>query len=251
MSIVVEGGSRVMRIALDRPGKVNALTAEMMFALADAIREAGSRKETELVVLEGRGQKGFCGGADIAEFASGKEALRRQGEALVALTAAMSEAPIPTLSLLHGRTLGAGAMIAALSDLAIASSDLVIGCPEIRFGMYPAMVHAALIEKISPAQAWTLCASGKLLSAAEAEAWNLVTEILPAAQFPVLANARVEFYAERASALLLGRRTAASMRGAAAERAARSLPAMLENFALPGVTDAVRGHLGSGRHGNG
>lgn len=246
MSIVAVAAN-VARIALDRPGKVNALTAEMMLAFARAIREAGAAKETELIVVEGRGEKGFCGGADIAEFASGAEALRRQGEALVELTAAMVEAPVPILSLLHGRTLGAGAMIAALSDLTLAADDLIFGCPEIRFGMYPVMVHAALLEKVSPTTAWALCASGRLLSAAEAQACGLVMEILPAAEFAPLAEARIAFFAERAAALLLGRRAAAAMAGGAAARVAAALPTMLENFALPRVAEAIRSHLHSGR----
>jgi 2-(1,2-epoxy-1,2-dihydrophenyl)acetyl-CoA isomerase len=53
----------IRSIAINRAEKANALTAGMMFALADAVRTAGDAK---LVLIEGRGTAGFCAGADIA-----------------------------------------------------------------------------------------------------------------------------------------------------------------------------------------
>jgi len=175
--------AEIARVVLDRPTKANALTAKGMRDLAQRIEEAGARANTGIVVIEGRGDKGFCAGADIVEFASGPDALRDQGAGLVGIAKAISGSKSPVLSLIYGRTLGAGGMIAALSDIVVAADSLVFGFPDIVFSMYPAMMHSALLSRVSASLAWQLCASGRLLNAPQALDLGIVTEVLPADQF--------------------------------------------------------------------
>lgn len=237
----------VARITIDRAAKVNALDAASTHELAAAIRAAGATLGARLVVIEGRGEKGFCGGADIAEFASGVEALARQGDALVDLTQALESCPVPVLSVIHGRTLGAGGMIAALSDLVIASDNLLFGFPEIRFFMFPVVVEAALIGRVSERMAWQLCASGRLLDAAEARDLGLVSEILAHDGFAAAVEERIAFYAEAAPVLRTTLRRPEAAMGPAATRVKAALPAMLHNYQMPGVLDAILQHM-PGRH---
>ncbi|MGX9391517.1 enoyl-CoA hydratase/isomerase family protein [Nitrobacteraceae bacterium UC4446_H13] len=231
----------IRSIAIDRAEKANALTAGMMFALADAVRTAC---DTKLVLIEGRGPAGFCAGADIAEFLQGGDYLERQEEGLKAMVASLATSPRPVIAAIHGRTLGAGVLIASLCDLVIAADNLAFGLPEIRFNMYPVIVQAALEEKVSEAVAFQLCATGRLLDAVEARSLGLASDIVPAASFAAGVAERAEFYRDRIEALQIGRRAKARREGSDVQaRIARLAPLMHENFNRPGVRETIARYL--------
>lgn len=236
-SLRIEDRDRIRKVVIDRPGKANALTALMMHALADAVR-GGSH--ADIILLEGRGARGFSAGADIAEFLQGGDYLQRQEEGLKDIVSAFVESPRPIIGAIHGRTLGAGVLVAALCDLVVAADNLMFGLPEIRFNMYPVVVHAVLEEKISPALAFQLCATGRLLSAVEVRALGLVTDIVPVDTFAADLADRVAFYRNSAEALTIGRRALRTTRPSqVGERIARLAPLMHENFSRPGVRETI------------
>ena len=231
----------IRSIVIDRVEKANALTADMMVALADAI---AADSDARIVLIEGRGTAGFCAGADIAEFLQGDAYLERQEEGLKAIVASLATSPRPVLVAVHGRTLGAGVLIASLCDLVVAADNLAFGLPEIRFNMYPVMVQAALEEKVSEAVAFQLCATGRLLDAAEARSLGLVSDIVPAAAFATSVAERAAFYRDRIEALLIGRRAKAVRAGSDVQaRIARLAPLMHENFNRPGVRETIARYL--------
>lgn len=231
----------IRSIAIDRAGKANALTARMMVALADAVRTAD---DVRLVVIEGHGAAGFSAGADIAQFLQGGDYLERQEEGLKAIVTSLVTSPRPVIAAIHGRTLGAGVLIASLCDLVIAADNLAFGLPEIRFNMYPVMVQAALEEKVSEAVAFQLCATGRLLDAVEARSLGLVSDIFPAASFAAGVAERTAFYRDRIEALLIGRKARASREGSDVRaRIARLAPLMHENFSRPGVRETIARYL--------
>lgn len=231
----------IRSITIDRAEKANALTAGMMVALADAVRTADDMK---LVFIEGRGTAGFSAGADIAEFLQGGEYLERQEEGLKAIVTSLATSPRPVVAAIHGRTLGAGVLIASMCDLVIAADNLAFGLPEIRFNMYPVMVQAALEEKVSEAVAFQLCATGRLLDAVEARSLGLVSDIVPVASFAAGVAERAVFYRDRIEALQIGRKAKAAREGSNVQaRLARLAPLMHENFSRPGVRETIARYL--------
>lgn len=231
----------IRSITIDRAEKANALTAGMMLALADAVRAAG---DVKLVLIEGGGTAGFSAGADIAEFLQGGAYLERQEAGLRVIVASLATSPRPVIAAIHGRTLGAGVLIASLCDLVIAADNLAFGLPEIRFNMYPVMVQAALEEKVSESVAFQLCATGRLLGAVEARSLGLISDIVPAASFTADAAARAEFYRDRIEALQIGRKAKATRAGTDVQaRIARLAPLMHENFSRPGVRETIARYL--------
>ena len=236
-NVRVEEEGAIRRIVIDRADKANALTAAMMHALADAVRGGF---QADVILLEGNSARGFSAGADIAEFLQGGEHLQRQEEGLKDIVSAFVDSRRPIIAAIHGRTLGAGVLVATLSDLVIAADNLMFGLPEIRFNMYPVVVHAVLEEKISPAQAFQLCATGRLLSAVEARAVGLVSDVVPVATFASDVADRVTFYQKSAEALMIGRRALRIDRPPQVhERLARLAPLMHENFNRPGVRETI------------
>jgi enoyl-CoA hydratase/carnithine racemase len=97
-----------------------------------------------------------------------------------------------------------------------------------------------LEEKISPAQAFQLCATGRLLSAVEARALGLVSDVVPIATFAAEVADRVGFYLGNAEALMIGRRALRTDRPSQVQhRLARLAPLMHENFNRPGVRETI------------
>ncbi|MHA1568849.1 MAG: enoyl-CoA hydratase/isomerase family protein [Alphaproteobacteria bacterium] len=232
------------RVSLNRPDKANALTTDMLRRLADAVRDLDAEPDCRLIVWEGRGDKGFSAGADLAEFSGGVAHLEENGAATAALADAVDAASTPILALAHGRCLGAGAGLLCLADIVIANDNLTFGFPEMLFGMYPAAVHALALRRVPTNLARQLCATGRNIGAHEAQILGFVSEVLPAENYAEESEARVAFYAERAAGLDFARRvSAAGNNGTTAELLRRLSPLVIENYESPGVADAVRAYL--------
>src|SRR5260370_4694815 len=63
----------VMKIVLNRPDAMNALSRDMMQGLTDALNEAASSREVGCVVVRGAGDKAFCAGGDVKAIAAGRD----------------------------------------------------------------------------------------------------------------------------------------------------------------------------------
>jgi enoyl-CoA hydratase/carnithine racemase len=240
--IRVERSGAVLRITLDRADKANALTSDMMFALASAVRGA---RVGELVVLQSASPRLFCAGADIAQFVSGPEALARQEQGLLALIDAMAQSPAPLLAVARGRASGAGAILVALADVVVAADDLQVAAPEFVFGMYPIVVEAVLQSRLWPALVQRLCTGVGAIDAQQALQLGLVTEVLPQPQFDDAAATREHYYLERLAGLqaLRGSRRVSAATAEMRQQLQAVAPLMLENFAAPGVRERIQDYV--------
>ena len=248
--VVIAERDRVRFIRLQRPDKINALNAAMMIDIAQAVATADD-SALDAIVLAGEGPRGFCAGADVGEFAQGEAMLARQEHALVAMIDAFALTPLPVLLLAYGRTLGAGATLMTLADVVIAADDLSFGFPEIRFGMYPAIVHGALMYKLSAAQAAQLSYSGRSLTAQQAQDLGLVTQVVPRADIDAGGGQWLEYYLERRMALAIGKRAWQQSRAGAqlSSRVHALAPLMVENFTDAAVQRMVARMFGPARPG--
>ncbi|MCG5238805.1 enoyl-CoA hydratase/isomerase family protein [Azospirillum doebereinerae] len=239
--VLVRDEGDLRRITLNRPEKINALDTAMLLALTEAV-EGAPRAGAVMVAIDGAGPRGFCAGGDVAEMGRGAEAFAAQEEALRAAMQALHGSAVPVVSVVHGRTLGAGCIVACLSDLVLGADSVQFGFPEMRFGLYPAFVHAALTERLPAALAFQICAGGRMLSAAEAYGFGFLTEILPAEGFAGAVEARVAHYRERVDALVIGRRILRMEdRPSMAEKTRRLAPLLAENHAAPSVRRLLAG----------
>ena len=166
-TLLLRDDGDLRRITLNRPAKINALDTATLRALAEAV-DGAPAAGIALVAIDGAGPRGFCAGGDVAEMSRGAEAFAAQEEALRAAMQALHGSAVPVISVVHGRTLGAGCIVACLSDLVLGADDVQFGFPEMRFGLYPAFVHAALTERLPAALAFQILAGGRMMDAAEA-----------------------------------------------------------------------------------
>lgn len=201
--IRVEDRPEARRIVIDRAAKRNALTSDMMQALVDAI--AGTPAAQRMLILSAARDQVFCSGADIGELRSGEAAMERQEHGLNELAAALENAPVPTVCVVHGKVLGGAMLLPGLSDIVIARADTVFQLSEIEFGAYPGPVHAGLAPRLPAQTLYQLAVSGRALDAQTAATLGFVTEVLPAEGFGEAAQARSAWYARRAGGVRLGR----------------------------------------------
>ncbi|OYD81944.1 enoyl-CoA hydratase/isomerase family protein [Azospirillum brasilense] len=240
-TLLIRDDGDLRRITLNRPAKINALDTATLRALADAV-ESAPAAGAALMVIDGIGPRGFCAGGDVAEMGRGADAFAAQEEALRAAMQALHGSAVPVISVVHGRTLGAGCIVACLSDLVLGADDVQFGFPEMRFGLYPAFVHAALTERLPGALAFQILVGGRMMDAAEAYGFGFLTEILPAEGFADAAEARIAYYRDRLDALAAGRRILRmENRPSMAEKTERLAPLLAENHAAPSVRRLLSG----------
>ncbi len=240
-SILVEDAGGRRTITLRRERRANALSIPMMAALAEAIRQADGSPGVHAVVLVAAGARVFCAGADLADL---QERGREQYDALRELINALDQRSTPLLCVLAGKALGAGCLLPVLSDIVIASEDAVLGFPEMRFGMYPALMHAVLAEKLSSTLSYAICAGGRSLAAREALALGLVTEVLDAPDIAQGIEKRIEFYVARSAAVRIGREMARETRTEhLARRVDRAERFIERNLASPGTAAMLADYL--------
>jgi enoyl-CoA hydratase/carnithine racemase len=184
------GRGRVAWVCVNRPQKLNSLSADAMRAFADLFHGLAADLHLRAEVLSGVGDKAFIGGADITEMAvlSGPEEAKAFIELVHGCCRAIRATPAPVIGRINGWCLGAGLEVAAACDLRIAAAGAMFGMPEVKLGL-PSVVEAALLPSlIGWGRARRILYTGETFSADKALAWGLVEEVHP----PALLDAAIE-----------------------------------------------------------
>lgn len=191
-SLKLSTNGPVARLVIDRPGKKNALTAEMWKDLADLVRQAADAADVRVLVVSGAGSD-FSAGADIAEFDDLRkdEASARDYEAAnSAAFAAIRNAPVPTIASIRGVCFGGGFGIAAACDLRIASETAVFSVPAAKLGLaYPHDAMQDIVHACGPQMARYLAFSAARIDAARALAAGFLAELVPDGELDARAEA--------------------------------------------------------------
>ena len=171
----------VQTIVLNRPDVLNAFNADMHKALAAALKDARA-DDVRAVVITGAG-RGFCVGQDLNEFrdATGDIAdrLRSSYHPNVLAIRALEK---PVIAAVNGAAAGAGLSLACACDIRIASDAAAFVPAFVNIGLVPDSGGTFFITRLlGPARAFEWMTSGRKLTAAEAQAWGLVSEVVEAA----------------------------------------------------------------------
>jgi 2-(1,2-epoxy-1,2-dihydrophenyl)acetyl-CoA isomerase len=184
--LVVEHGSPVLRLTLDRAEKRNALDDAMIAGLVDALDAAGRDDAVRVVVLAGAGDH-FCGGADIvARNAPGGERPRvgsiqrrlpSQAHRLVPLVLSVQ---VPVVCRVQGWAAGIGFHLALAADFTVATEDARFWEPFSQRGFTPDSAGTWLLPRlVGMVRARDLLLLGRHITGAEAAEWGLVHAAVP------------------------------------------------------------------------
>jgi enoyl-CoA hydratase len=175
--VLVERDGHVGVVLLNRPKQLNALSGELMAALAAALEELDADPEIRAIVLGGS-ERAFAAGADIGELAAGTPISLYENRR-PSRWDAIREVRTPIVAAVSGFCLGGGCELAMLCDLIVASESARFGQPEINLGMLPgAGGTQRLTRAVGKAVAMDMILTGRMLSAREALGLGLVARVV-------------------------------------------------------------------------
>jgi len=168
--------SGVALIVINRPEKLNALSAAMFGELDDAFGRVAGEERIRAAILTGAGDKAFVAGADVREVA-GHSALEAREFALRGqrVFRKLETMPKPTVAAINGYALGGGLELAMACSVRFASEDAVLGLPEVRLGTTPGYGGTQRLPRlVGRGRALEMLLSGEPVTAAEAYRIGLV-----------------------------------------------------------------------------
>lgn len=172
--IEVNQTGRVLRIALNRPEKRNALSVELCRALLDAIEQGSADKSVGAMLLTANGPS-FCAGMDLAELGTvDYDRVDLMHEQLFTLGARLAK---PLIAAVQGPALGGGTGLVANCHIVIASEEAKFGLTEIRLAMWPFLIYRSVVAAVGERRTMELALTGRIFGAAEARDLGLVHEV--------------------------------------------------------------------------
>ncbi len=174
----------VLTIMLNRPDVYNALNADVHAALNAVLTGEAASPEVRAVVITGAG-KGFCAGQDLREFQGSSIDIGERLEATYHPNIrAIRVLEKPVIAAVNGPAAGAGLSLACACDLRIASDAATFVPGFVGIGLVPDSGGTLFIHRLlGYARAFEWMCTNRRLAAAEALAWGLVSEVVPADGF--------------------------------------------------------------------
>jgi enoyl-CoA hydratase/carnithine racemase len=176
----------VLRLVLQRPEKMNALSREMMSALAAELTLAELDPAVRVILLGAEG-KVFCAGHDLKELTTARaeadrgratyEAIMRQCSDLMQQIVRL---PKPVIAVVTGVATAAGCQLVASCDLALATDTATFCTPGVNIGLFCSTPMVALSRNASPKQAMEMLLTGESIDASTAKSFGLINRIIPA-----------------------------------------------------------------------
>jgi len=185
----------VQTITLNRPEKMNAFTRGLHGELRGALKQARD-PEVRAVVITGAG-RAFCAGQDLTEFGETGDIGASLRETYHPNILAIRALEKPVIAAVNGACAGAGLSLACACDIRIAADSAAFVPGFIGIGLIPDAGGTYFINRLLGAsRAFEWMSSNRRLTAAEAHAWGLVSEVVEADALPLRAAELASSYAE-------------------------------------------------------
>lgn len=173
----------VALVTLERPSKLNSLTPAMLDQLERVARDLDAEQDVRVVVLTGAGERAFCVGADINEWAALQpldmwRRWVRRGHQVLDQWARLRQ---PVIAAVNGHAFGGGLELAITADIRIAAAEAQFALPEASIGTCPGWSGSQrLVKLVGASHSKYLALSGRRLTAGQALSSGLIHEVEPA-----------------------------------------------------------------------
>ena len=178
-----EGGIATM--TLNRPDKMNALSAGMRDSMYRVVENISRDKSVRVLIITGAG-RAFCSGADVQSLAGNanrpttQERPNETGTERYSVHVLMQKCEKPIIAAINGIAAGAGLDLAMACDIRIASDKARFAELYIRRGLFPVEGGVHLLPRlVGVDRACELIWTGDMIDAREAERMGLVTRVVP------------------------------------------------------------------------
>ena len=213
---------RVLWVTFNRPTVANAIDEKLAAGLIDALREATDDADVGAVVLTGAGDRVFCAGVDLknpdglSRDDLGESRRLRVTRALDAVVGFQK----PLIGALNGVASGAGAMLALLTDMVVATPNASIVFSEIDVGL-PTFLGLEIVGRLAGEQlAMDLILTGRRMPAEEAARRGLYRDVVETERlFARTQELAEQLAAKPSTAYALNKRWVNSRRREALQRA--------------------------------
>ncbi|MFA5665193.1 enoyl-CoA hydratase-related protein [Castellaniella sp.] len=167
----------VLWLTIQRESRRNAISAEVLAALTEALNQAHTDRSLRAIVLTGAGDKAFCAGADLQ---SGKSFRFDYSEPMLGfanLFRLSRQLMVPMIARVNGACMAGGMGLMGMCDLVVAAPHAKFGLPEVKIGVFPAQVLTLLNGVIGPRMLAELCITGEPITAQEALQMGLINRV--------------------------------------------------------------------------
>jgi enoyl-CoA hydratase/carnithine racemase len=230
----------IARLTLNAPASLNALSDEMLAALAAELAKIANDAATKVVILRGAG-KVFCAGHDLKAMQAARDSVD-SGAAYFAglfthcadVMQAITTLPQPVIAQAHGIATAAGCQLLATCDLAVAATGTRFGVNGVNIGLFCSTPMVALTRNVAPKHAFEMLVTGEFIDTARAYEIGLINRIATpeALEDTTLTLART-IAAKLGAAVRIGKRAFYDQAGLAlADAYAHTGAVMVENMLL-------------------
>ena len=181
--ILVQRDGHVARVVINRPERRNAISFAAWQSLAASFDNLAADPGVRVIVLTGAGDRAFCAGNDISEFAE-KRSTPEQVEAYDQVNSHAYEViggiDKPLVARVRGFAVGGGFELMQLCDIQIASAGARFAMTPARLGLgYKLADVQLLVDRVGPRAAREMLFTGRLFDATDAERMGFVTRVVP------------------------------------------------------------------------
>jgi enoyl-CoA hydratase/carnithine racemase len=207
ITLTEEGG--VAWLTLNRPERLNALSATMVSELRSFFQQLTPKSSARVVVLQGAG-RAFCAGLDLQDqktlgAARGPSEVLEQQTSIRDIMLAMRRCPQPIVSVVQGSASGGGFALALASDIRLMTPDARFNASFIRLGLSGCDVGVSyfLPRMVGSSVAAEMLLTGRFMDAQRAHTLGLASQVAP---LPALQQEAAALAAEMLRASPLGLR---------------------------------------------
>lgn len=203
----------IAHLTMNAPGRLNALSDEMLGALTDELTRLKSDTSIRAITLAGAG-KAFCAGHDLKEMTAGRQAADGGAAYFAdlftrcgALMQLIPTLPQPVIAQVHGIATAAGCQLVASCDMAVAAEGTRFGVNGVNIGLFCSTPMVALSRNIPRKQAFEMLTTGEFIHAMRARELGLVNRVVPPGDLVSETQALARTVADKlGSAVKIGKR---------------------------------------------
>ena len=180
-TVLLEPHGPVLLIRLNRPEALNALNAQLLKELTEALTAADNDPAFRCLIITGS-DKAFAAGADVREMADQTFAKAFGNDVFGTAAKAIQAIRKPIIAAVSGYCLGGGCELAMLCDFILCSDTAKFGQPEINLGVISGMGGSQRLTRlIGKSKSMEMHLTARMMDATEAERAGLVSRVIPMA----------------------------------------------------------------------